>query len=69
MTPGEKMRAEFDLFTASVPLMEPNLRRILPLAGDQEIRDRLEAWLHERPVAEFGDCVGRVIEWRDREAT
>jgi hypothetical protein len=62
MTPGEKMRAAFDLFTAGVRLMEQNLRRRHPLAGDQEIRERLEAWLHERPGAEFGDCVGRVVE-------
>jgi hypothetical protein len=69
MTPGEKMRAAFDLFTAGVRLMEQNLRRRHPEAGEQEIRERLEAWLHDRPGAEFGDCVGRVVEWRDREAS
>lgn len=69
MTPAEKMRAAFDLHTAGVRLMEQNLRRRHPHESDAEIRVRLEAWLHERPGAEFGDCVGRVVEWQDREAT
>lgn len=69
MTPAEKMRIAFDLHTAGVRLMEQNLRRRFPDAEEDEIRRRLEAWLHERPGAEFGDCVGKVVEWRDREAS
>lgn len=69
MSPTEKLRAAFDLHTAGVRLMEQNLRRRHPEAGDEEIRQRLEAWLHDRPGAEFGDGVGRVVEWRDRKAT
>lgn len=69
MTPAEKMRAAFDLFTAGVRLMEQNLRRRHPQAGNEEIQERLAAWLQERPGAEFGDCVGKVVQWRDREAT
>ncbi len=69
MTPAEKMRATFDLFTAGVRLMEQNLRRKHPGASDEEIRERVGAWLQERPGAEFGDCEGRLVEWRDREAT
>ena len=68
MTPAEKLRAAFDLHTAGVRLQEQNLRRRHPEASEEEIREKLEAWLHERPGAEFGDCIGRVVEWRDREA-
>ncbi len=59
------------LHTAGVRMMEQNLRRRHPLAGDEEIRDRLEApELHERPGAGvLATASAEVVEWRDREAT
>lgn len=57
----ERLRATFELFEMGVQLMRENLRRQFPDAGDEEIAERLRRWLHERPGAEHGDAVGRVV--------
>ena len=42
--------------------MRQNLRRKHPAATHEDIERLLQAWLHERPGAEFGDCPGRPID-------
>ena len=59
LTPVEKLRLAFELHEAGVSLMRQNLRRRFPEASEQAIDERLQAWLEERPGAEFGDAVGR----------
>jgi len=55
---AERMRQAFDLHDAGVSMMRAKLRRDHPDADDAEIDDRLRAWLHTRPGAEFGDAEG-----------
>ena len=62
----ETFRTTLDLFSTGVELMRQNLRREHPLASESEIDRRLREWLHERPGAEAGDCVGRRVEIRTR---
>jgi hypothetical protein len=50
----------FDLYETAKNLMEQNLRRRYPEAGEEEIVRRLRAWLHHRPGAEHGDVSGPV---------
>jgi len=64
------MRARYqlalDLFEAAEQIMRQNLRRRFPDAGPDEIEARLVDWLHERPGAELGDAVGRLVPWPRR---
>lgn len=55
-------RTTLDLFVTGVDLMRQNLRRDRPLASETEIEVRLRQWLRERPGAEFGDCIGRLVD-------
>jgi Rv0078B-related antitoxin len=61
-----KLLAAFDLFEAGVDLMRQRLRRQYPDETDREIERRIGAWLRERPGAEHGDGVGRVVSWPRR---
>lgn len=54
---AEAFQVTLDLFDFGVEVMRQNLKRAYPSATDDEIDDRLDAWLHERPGAEEGDCV------------
>jgi hypothetical protein len=62
-TPLERMRLTLDLFQTGENLMRQNLRRKFPSASEEEIEDRLVAWLRDRPGAEGGDAPGRIIPW------
>ena len=53
-----KLRVAFDLHAAGVSMMRARLRRLHPGADDAEIDRRLQAWLHDRPGAEWGDAEG-----------
>ena len=55
-----------DLFEAGVDLMRQNLKREDPSATQEQIDERIRAWLRHRPGAEFGDCEGRPVEWPRR---
>jgi hypothetical protein len=55
-------KTTLDLFETGLALMRQNLRRKHPAATDKDIERLLQAWLHERPGAEFGDCPGRPID-------
>lgn len=63
LTPSEKFRVALDLFETGVRLMRQNLEREYPDATEEEIDERLKAWLGHRPGAEHGDCPGRRLEW------
>ncbi|MFI5394886.1 MAG: hypothetical protein ACHQ9S_05080 [Candidatus Binatia bacterium] len=60
---AERLRLALDLFEAGESLMRQNLRRRFPSASAEEIEERVDAWLSERPGAEFGDAVGRPTTW------
>lgn len=60
---AERLRLALELFEAGESMMRQNLRRRFPSASAEEIEERLEAWLSERPGAECGDAVGRPTTW------
>ncbi len=60
---AERLRLALDLFEAGESVMRQNLRRRFPSATPEEIEERLDAWLSERPGAEYGDAVGRPTTW------
>lgn len=55
----ERLRTALALHGDGVALMRQNLRRRHPDAAAQEIEQLLQAWLLDRPGAEYGDGVGR----------
>jgi len=57
-TPADRLAVTFELFEFGVEMMAANLRRRHPDASPEEIEQRLEAWLAERPGAELGDGPG-----------
>jgi hypothetical protein len=63
---ADAFRTALDLFDAGVNLMRQNLRRKRPQADDQEIERLLQAWLRERPGAEWGDSAGRPVDVNTR---
>jgi len=62
----ERLRTALDLFAAGEALMRENLRRQHPSATDEEIEERLCAWLTHRPGAELGDATGVPTTWPRR---
>jgi hypothetical protein len=56
---AEAFRVTLDLFETGVALMRQNLRRQDSSATEEDIDQRLAAWLHHRPGAELGDAVGQ----------
>jgi Rv0078B-related antitoxin len=44
-------------------MMRQRFRREHPDAGQEEIRERLTAWLQTRPGAENGDAQGTPVAW------
>ncbi len=62
----EAFRTTLDLFGTGVDLMRQNLRRNHPEANEDEIDRKLRQWLQERPGAESGDCVGRLVDMSAR---
>ncbi len=66
LSPGERFRIAMDLFQAGVEMKRQNLKREDPHATEEQIEERLLAWLRHRPGAEFGDCEGRPGAWPRR---
>jgi hypothetical protein len=66
LSPAERFRVALDLFQTGVDMMRQNLKRENPQATDEQIEERLGAWLRHRPGAEFGDCEGRPGTWPRR---
>ncbi len=65
--PAANLRLALELFDAGEEIMRQALRRRFPDAPENEIQERLDAWLHERPGAEDGDAPGRRVGWPARE--
>lgn len=63
LSPAEKLRVAFDLFTAGTRLMRQNLIRKHPEATAEEIDVLFRKWMRHRPGAEYGDGEGRPVSW------
>ena len=63
---SQRLRTALDLFEFGLDMMRQKLRRQDPDATEEQIQERLVAWLQERPGAEHGDAVGRVVSWPRR---
>ena len=61
-------RTTLDLFDTGVAMKRQSLRRSHPQAGDEEIEQRLQQWLLDRPGAEHGDSPGRRVDLSDLTA-
>lgn len=57
---ARRLLLAFDLFEAGLDMYRQTLRRRHPRADDAEIERRVDAWLLERPGAEFGDVAGPI---------
>jgi hypothetical protein len=55
-----RMRRAFDLYEAAEAMMRQNLRRRFPGESEEQIEQRVRAWLRSRPDAEIGDASGPV---------
>jgi len=60
------LRVALDLSETGIALMRQNLRRRLPEESEDDIDQRLRAWVRHRPGAEHGDAVGRAVGPRTR---
>jgi len=58
-----KLRLALSLHNDGVALMRQNFRRRHPDETDEQIDERLRAWLQHRPGAVHGDAVGRSTSW------
>ena len=58
-----RLHTTFELFESGLRMKEQTLRRQFPQASDEEIQAQLNAWLEERPGAEFGDAEGIPGTW------
>lgn len=63
---AQRLNVCFDMFEFGTEMMRQKLRREHPDAGEEEMRTRYLAWLHDRPGAEHGDGVGRPASWPRR---
>lgn len=65
-TLGGALRVALDLSEVGIALMRQNLRRRFPAASEDDIDQRLRAWVRHRPGAEHGDAAGRAVDPRTR---
>jgi len=63
-----RLRMALQMFDTGVEMMRQKLRREHRELSAREIEARVQAWLQERPGAEFGDAVGRRVGWPRRPA-
>lgn len=54
----KRFRIALDLFETGEAIMRQNLRRRFPTESPEEIEQRLDAWLQNRPGADLGDAPG-----------
>jgi hypothetical protein len=54
------------LFETARALRRQQIRRAFPGISPEELKRHIAAWLAERPGAENGDGVGRVVPWPRR---
>lgn len=60
MTEG-KLEAALELAELAEQMVRERLRRAHPEANEDELEEKVLAWLHSRPGAEHGDAVGKVV--------
>jgi hypothetical protein len=56
---AEKLLAALEMFSLGESMMRQKLRRTFPNASEDEIEEKVQAWLAERPGAEYGDAPGK----------
>jgi hypothetical protein len=61
LDPGTAFRYALALADAGVAIRHRQLARQFPHESKQQILDRLNAWLRDRPGAPFGDGEGRPV--------
>lgn len=59
---AERLRIALDLAASGIEMRRAQLKRHFPEETSTQIDERLNAWLRERPGAEFGDSPGRVVD-------
>jgi len=59
MSAKSKAETAFELNQLGIEVMRQNLRRRFPAESDAQLKDRLAAWLVERPHAPAGDADGK----------
>ena len=52
---ADRLRTALDLMATGVEMTRQRLRRQFPSATEQDIADRVDQWLRQRPGAEHGD--------------
>ena len=55
-----RIERAFELYEMAEAMMRQNLRRRFPEESDDQIEQRILAWLRHRPGAEIGDAGGPV---------
>lgn len=53
-----RLRVALDLFEVGVQMTRSRIRRENPEFDEQQVEARVQAWLHDRPGAQFGDFPG-----------
>ncbi len=59
---AERLRVALDLAASGIEMRRAQLKRRFPEETSAQIDERLNAWLRQRPGAEFGDSPGRVVD-------
>ena len=62
-TPVMRLRMALAMFGDGWAMMRQRLRREFPGETEEQIDERVAAWLHSRPGAENGDADGRPRHW------
>ncbi|WP_044237485.1 hypothetical protein [Chondromyces apiculatus] len=63
---SERFRTALSLYELGERMLRQKLRRQQPELSEEEIEERVVAWLHRRPGAELGDGEGRPVPWPRR---
>jgi hypothetical protein len=63
---AEKLRLSLAMSEDGFNMKRQQLRRRFPEADEPEIDRLFREWLQERPGAEHGDGIGRLVSWPRR---
>lgn len=61
ITPSDAFRTALELHDTGVRLMRENLKRAHPAASEEEIAQRLRAWLGANPLVTRRDAMLQVV--------
>ncbi|MFU8803322.1 MAG: hypothetical protein ACNA8W_05895 [Bradymonadaceae bacterium] len=59
---AQRLRTALDLAESGIQMRLLQLKRHHPNESEEELRERLQAWLRTRPGAEGGDSPGRPVD-------